>query len=78
MASLLKSILQGEIHLAPNFLTFVGGGAHEDGFEAQIRAVAFGEETAEQNARRQGDIGLVGVFAPGHLQVVDLTVSVGG
>ena len=66
----------------PQVLAFFGAGAHETGCPNPVQALARDfvkpKETAEQNCRRQGDIGLVGVFERGQLEIVDLTVSDGG
>jgi hypothetical protein len=82
LANLLRAIAEGAVHLVPQVLAFFGAGAHETGSANPVTALARDfvkpKETAEQNSRRQGDIGLEGVFERGQLEIVDLTVSDGG
>ena len=64
----------------PVLLAFLAEGEPEEGQQARIspQDVPSRGETAKQNARRQGDLGLTDVFEQGQLQVVDFVVSDGG
>ena len=82
-AALAKSIGHGVVYTTPTVLTLFGAGAHEEGYrcavKARERSLPGGrKETAEQNSRRQVDLGLVGVFSSGDILAVDFTVSDGG
>ena len=48
------------------------------GFEPPVVPQAYRSESAEDQLRRQGDLGLVDVFAEGQRQLIDFTVSGGG
>ena len=80
LENLCKSVREGRVQSVPNVLAFFGAGAHETGYAPPVTAQArpTHKETAEQNGRRQGDIGLVDVFSRGQTELVDLTVSDGG
>jgi hypothetical protein len=68
--------------LHPHVLTMFGAGAHENECDAPVRArarkVGSITETKEQNSRRQGDIGIIGVLKRDEIQLIDFTVSDGG
>ena len=68
--------------LHPRVLTVFGCGAHENDSRAPVRArervVGSVTETLEQNKRRQGDIGIIGVLGVDQIQLIDITVSDGG
>jgi hypothetical protein len=68
--------------LHPLVLTLFGSGAHEAGCPNPVRArervVGSKVETAQQNTKRQGDIGITGVLGTDSVVLIDLTISDGG
>ena len=82
LSNLLKSIGCGQVLLHPRVLTVFGCGAHENEQQAPVRArervVGTVTESVEQNKRRQGDIGIIGVLGADQIQLIDITVSDGG
>ena len=83
ISGLLRAVGHGQVQLTPLVLALFGSGSHEDGYSSPVTPLArfLGSsraETVEQNARRQGDIGAVGVTERDAIELIDITVSDGG